>query len=54
MNNQPIQQKAKTICQMLFEITTGNLTFRLQRDEENTELDELSEILNTAAKKMEL
>jgi AraC-like DNA-binding protein len=39
---------------MLFEMATGNFTFRLQNDAENNELDELTSILNTAAEKMEL
>ncbi|MBW4361045.1 AraC family transcriptional regulator [Flavobacterium sp. NAS39] len=39
---------------MLFELATGNLTFRLQRDTENHQLDELVVLLNTTAEKMEL
>ena len=39
---------------MLFEMATGNFTFRLQNDAENNELDELTSMLNTAAEKMEL
>ena len=39
---------------MLFEMATGNLTFRLQRDTENNQLDELAIMLNTTAEKMEL
>ncbi len=54
MNNQSIHQKVKNIHQMLFELATGNLTFRLQRDAENNYLDELAVILNTTAEKMEL
>jgi AraC-like DNA-binding protein len=54
MNNQSIHQKVKNIYQMLFELATGNLTIRLQRDVENNLLDELSVMLNTTAEKMEL
>lgn len=39
---------------MLFEMATGNLTFKLQRDPENCQLDELVTILNTVAEKMQL
>jgi AraC-like DNA-binding protein len=54
MNKQSIQQKVKNMYQMLFEMATGNLTFRLQRDTENNQLDELAIMLNTTAEKMEL
>ncbi|WP_264564681.1 AraC family transcriptional regulator [Flavobacterium sp. N3904] len=40
--------------QMLFEMATGNLTFRLQRDGENNQLDELIVMLNTTAEKLQL
>jgi AraC-like DNA-binding protein len=53
MNHQA-QQKVKNMYQMLFEMATGNLTFRLQRDMENNQLDELVVLLNTTAEKMEL
>ncbi len=39
---------------MLFEMATGNLTFRLQRDGENNQLDELIVMLNTTAEKLQL
>ncbi|MDR6843323.1 helix-turn-helix domain-containing protein [Flavobacterium granuli] len=39
---------------MLFEMATGNLTFRLQWENQNNELDELAVMLNTLAGKMEL
>lgn len=38
---------------MLFEMATGNLTFRLQLEAQTNELDELSQMLNTVAEKME-
>jgi AraC-like DNA-binding protein len=40
--------------QMLFEMATGNLTFRIQQDVQNNQLDELAVLLNTTAEKMEL
>lgn len=39
---------------MLFEMATGNHTFRLQLEDKNNELDELMIMLNTVAEKMEL
>lgn len=38
---------------MLFEMATGNLTVRLQRDTESNQLDELAEMLNKIAEKIE-
>lgn len=54
MNNQSIQQKVKNMYQMLFEMATGNLSFRIHRDPENNQLDELAIMLNATAEKMEL
>lgn len=39
---------------MLFEMATGNLMFKLHRDTENYQLDELVTMLNTVAEKMQL
>lgn len=54
MENQKTQQRIKAIYQMLFEMATGNLTFRLQLDSQDNQLDELAMILNATAGKMEL
>jgi YesN/AraC family two-component response regulator len=54
MNNQSIQQKVKNMYQMLFEMATGNLAFRMHRDPENNQMDELAIMLNATAEKMEL
>lgn len=39
---------------MLFEMAMGNLTFRIQGETDNNQLDELITMLNTTAAKMEL
>ena len=54
MNNQSVQQKVKNIYQMLFEMASGNFIFRMHRDPENNQLDEVAVMLNTTAEKMEL
>jgi AraC-like DNA-binding protein len=53
MNSQ-VHQKIKNIYQMLFELATGNLTFRLQWEDQNNEWNELRLMLNSLAGKMEL
>ncbi|PJJ07618.1 AraC-like DNA-binding protein [Flavobacterium sp. 1] len=53
MNSQ-IQQQVKNIYQLLFEMAAGNFTLRLQPDTDSKELDELADLLNSAAEKMEL
>lgn len=54
MNNQSNRQNMKTIYQMLFEMATGNLAFRIQLDSNDSQLEELTEMLNTVAEKMQL
>lgn len=52
MDTQQNQQRIKAIYQMLFEMATGNLTFRIIKTDQNDELDKLSEILNKFAGQM--
>jgi AraC-like DNA-binding protein len=52
MDTQQNQQRIKAIYQMLFEMATGNLTFRIIKTDQNDELEKLSEILNNLAGKM--
>lgn len=52
MENQKIQQRIKMIYQMLFEMATGNLSFRIIITDQNDELDKLSEMLNKLAGEM--
>ena len=49
MDTQQNQQRIKAIYQMLFEMATGNLTFRIIKTDQNDELEKLSEILNNLA-----
>jgi AraC-like DNA-binding protein len=46
MENQKTQQRIRAIYQMLFEMATGNLTFRISKTDQNDEVDRLSEMLN--------
>jgi AraC-like DNA-binding protein len=52
MDKQQNQQRIKMIYQMLFEMATGNLSFRIIKTDQNDELDKLSEILNKFAGEM--
>lgn len=52
MQNQTNQQRIKILYQMLFEMATGNLTFRIQKHH-NDELDEVAILLNLLAEKMQ-
>lgn len=52
MDTQQNQQRIKAIYQMLFEMATGNLTFRIITTDQNDEVDKLSEMLNTLAGQM--
>jgi AraC-like DNA-binding protein len=52
MENQKIQQRIKMIYQMLFEMATGNFSFRIIITDQNDELDKLSEMLNKLAGEM--
>lgn len=52
MENQKKQQRIKAIYQMLFEMATGNLSFRIFITDQNDEVDKLSEMLNKLAEEM--
>ncbi|MDI5887399.1 helix-turn-helix domain-containing protein [Flavobacterium yafengii] len=52
MDTQQNQQRIKTIYQMLFEMATGNFSFRIIITDQNDELDKLSEMLNKLAREM--
>lgn len=54
MDEPTFQKRVKSICQMLFEMATGNLAFRLQPSEKNDDLDKLAQLLNTFAAQMRL
>jgi hypothetical protein len=54
MNNQSDQQRIKIIYQMLFEMAIDNLTFRIQLNGSDSQLNEMAAILNTMAEKMQL
>ncbi|WP_099713374.1 helix-turn-helix domain-containing protein [Flavobacterium sp. 11] len=49
MDKQQNQQRIKMIYQMLFEMATGNFSFRINLTDQNDELEKLSEILNNFA-----
>lgn len=53
MNNLPNQQSIKILYQMLFEMATGNLAFRIQLDGHDQQLEEVAEMLNEVAAKMQ-
>ena len=52
MDTQQNQQRIKAIYQMLFEMATGNLSFRIIKTDQNDEVGKLSEMLNNLAGKM--
>ncbi|MFV7235354.1 helix-turn-helix domain-containing protein [Flavobacterium sp. ZB4R12] len=52
MENQKTQQRIKAIYQMLFEMATGNLSFRILKTDQNDEVGKLSEVLNNLAREM--
>lgn len=52
MDTQQNQQRIKAIYQMLFEMATGNLSFRIIKTDHNDEVGKLSEMLNNLAGKM--
>jgi methyl-accepting chemotaxis protein len=52
MDTQQNHQRIKAIYQMLFEMATGNLSFRITKTHQNDEIDKLSEILNNLAGKI--
>ena len=53
MQNQSYQDRMKSIYQMLFEMATGNLSFRMDQMDGNDELDELAGVLNILAVTMQ-
>ncbi|RTY67110.1 helix-turn-helix transcriptional regulator [Flavobacterium sp. LB2P53] len=52
MENQKIQQRIKAIYQMLFEMATGNLAFRIIKTDQDDEVGKMSEMLNNLAGEM--
>lgn len=54
MQNQSQHQAVKNIYTMLSEMATGNLSFRLQLYGEDHELDEIANLLNTTAQKIQV
>jgi AraC-like DNA-binding protein len=52
MENQKIQQRIKAIYQMLFEMATGNLAFRIIKTDQDDEVGKMSEMLNNLAGQM--
>lgn len=47
------QDRIRNLYQMLFEMATGNLSFRIQKSGKDDELDELAALLNTLATAMQ-
>ncbi len=54
MNNNSNEIQIKKINQMLFEMATGNLAFRIKLDSNDKQLEELAEMLNAVAEKLQL
>lgn len=52
MENQKTPQRIKAIYQMLFEMATGNLSFRIIITDQNDEVNKLSEMLNKLAEEL--
>ncbi len=52
MNNSSNQQRIKSLYQMLFEMATGNLTFRIKPSNLDDDIDKLSVVLNSVAAEM--
>lgn len=52
MENQKTQQRIKAIYQMLFEMATGNLAFRIIKADQDDEVGKISEMLNNLAGQM--
>jgi len=53
MHNQSNQERIRNLYQMLFEMATGNLSFRIQKSQQDDQLDELANILNSLALAMQ-
>ncbi|WP_298152182.1 helix-turn-helix domain-containing protein [Flavobacterium sp.] len=47
-------ERVRSLYQMLFEMATGNFTFRIRKSGNDDQLDELAKILNTLAAEMQL
>jgi len=52
MDTQQNQKRIKAIYQMLFEMATGNLAFRIIKTDKDDDVDKLSEMLNNLAGQM--
>lgn len=52
MENQKTQQRIKAIYQMLFEMATGNLAFRIIKTDQDDEVGKIAEMLNKLAGEM--
>ncbi|SDX73802.1 hypothetical protein SAMN05444338_11445 [Flavobacterium degerlachei] len=52
MDTQQNQQRIKAIYQMLFEMATGNLAFRIIKTDQNDEVGKLSKMLTNLAGQM--
>jgi AraC-like DNA-binding protein len=53
MNNTSNHDRVRSLYQMLFEMATGNLTFRLKESVHNDELDQLARLINKIAEQMQ-
>jgi AraC-like DNA-binding protein len=53
MHNPSSQERIRRLYQMLFEMATGNLSFRLERSESHDVLDDLAGTLNSLAAEMQ-
>jgi transcriptional regulator GlxA family with amidase domain len=54
MDSQQNQQKIKSIYRMLLEIINGNLSYRILLDGNDNQFNELAQLLNDVAEKMQL
>jgi AraC-like DNA-binding protein len=52
MNNASNHDRVRNLYQMLFEMATGNLTFRIRESAHNDELDQLARLINKIAEQM--
>lgn len=52
MNYKLNQQRVKNIYQMLFEMATGNMSFRIEPTDQKDDMDELTAILNNFAEEL--
>ncbi len=52
MNKTSNHDRVRNLYQMLFEMATGNLTFRLKESAQNDELDQLARLINKIAEQM--